>query len=113
MRFASKLTSEEREIIKEFRQKIEERFPGEILGVSVFGSKARGDATKESDIDIIVVISSGDWKKGDKIREIGYELDEGIDYRLSIQVVSKYHIGYLKRNNFQFAKNIEREGVIV
>jgi predicted nucleotidyltransferase len=113
MRFPLKLTSKEREIIDKFKQKIEEKFPGEILKVLIFGSKVRGDATRESDIDIIVVISSEDWRKGDKIREIGYELDEEIGYKLSIQVISKCHIDYLKRNNFQFINNVEREGVVI
>ncbi len=108
-----KLTSKERKIVEEFKRRIEDKFSGEILKVLVFGSKARGNATEESDIDVIVVTSSEDWRKGDKIREIGYELDEEIDYKLSIQVISKSHIDYLKRNNFQFIKNVEIEGVAI
>jgi predicted nucleotidyltransferase len=79
----------------------------------VFGSKARGDASKESDIDVLVVTSSDDWKKGDEIRDIGYGLDDEIDYKLSIQVIPESHFDYLRQNNFQFAKNIENEGITV
>jgi len=108
-----RLTEKERKIIEDFKKRIEEKFPGEIINVLVFGSKARGDATEESDIDIIVVTSSDDWRKGDKIREIGYKLDEEIGYTLSIQVISQAHINYLRNNNFQFIKNIEQEGIII
>ncbi len=108
-----KLTSKEKEIIKKFKQRILQKYSNEILKVIVFGSKVRGDATKESDIDIIVITSSKDWKKGDEIRNIGYELDEEIGYRLSIQVMSKSHIDYLKQHNFQFIKNVESEGIAV
>jgi len=108
-----RLTEKERKIIEKFKKRIEERFSGEIVNIVVFGSKARGDATEESDIDIIVVTSFDDWRKGDKIREIGYELDEEIGYTLSIQIISQSHIEYLRNNNFQFIKNIEQEGIII
>lgn len=113
MRLVSIFSPEERKIVRKFKQRIEDKFPGEILKILIFGSKARGDATENSDIDVIVVASSGDWKKGDKIREIGYELDEEIGYKLSIQVIPKYHIDYLKRNNFQFIRNVEEEGIAI
>ncbi|MCD6569744.1 MAG: nucleotidyltransferase domain-containing protein [Deltaproteobacteria bacterium] len=108
-----KLTTKEKEIIEKFKRRIEDRFPDEILKILVFGSKARGDATEKSDIDIIVVTSSDDWRKGDEIREIGYGLDEEINYKLSIQVIPESHISYLKHNNFQFIKNIEAEGITI
>ena len=108
-----KLSVKEKEILEEFRRKIKDKYPDDIQDVLVFGSKARGDANKESDIDIIVVILSEDWKKGDEIREIGYELDEEIGYKLSIQVIPKSHIDYLRQNNFQFIKNVERERVTI
>jgi predicted nucleotidyltransferase len=108
-----KLTGRERKIIEEFKRRAERQFPGEIVRVMVFGSKARGDATRASDIDILVITPSDDWALGDKIREIGYELDEEIDFALSIQVISKNHLAYLRDRNFQFVKNIEQEGVAI
>jgi predicted nucleotidyltransferase len=108
-----KLTKKERRIIKEFKRRAERQFPGEILSVMVFGSKARGDATGKSDIDILVVTPSEDWRLGDRIREIGYELDEEIGFTLSIQVISKNHFTYLRDKNFQFVKNIEQDGIAI
>lgn len=108
-----KLSIKEREIVERFRRIIEDKFPAEIIDVLVFGSKARGDSSKESDIDVLVISSSDNWEKGDEIREIGYGLDDEIDYKLSIQVISKSHFDYLRQNNFQFARNIENEGITV
>jgi predicted nucleotidyltransferase len=108
-----KLSIKEREIVERFRQIIECRFPAEIVDVLVFGSKARGDATNESDIDVLVTTLSNNWKTGDAIRDIGYGIDDEIDYKLSIQVISKAHFDYLRQNNFQFARNIENEGIAV
>ncbi|MDR4509314.1 MAG: nucleotidyltransferase domain-containing protein [Candidatus Brocadiaceae bacterium] len=108
-----KLSQKEREIIERFKQIISKKFPDEIVEVLVFGSKARGDATKESDIDVLVITSSNNWKRGDEIREIGYGLDDEIDYKLSIQVISQEHFDYLKQNNFQFIKSIKNESITV
>lgn len=107
------LTLKEKKVIEEFKQRVKDKFTDEIVKIIVFGSKARGNAEENSDIDILVITSSDDWQKGDEIREIGYELDEYIDYRLSIQVISKSHINYLKSNDFQFIKNIESEGIVI
>ena len=46
----------------------------------------RGDSDDDSDIDVLVIAKESDWKFADKVREIGYALDEEIDYRLSIHV---------------------------
>lgn len=108
-----KLSIKERKIVERFRQIIEDRFPAEIIDVLVFGSKVRGDATDKSDIDVLVITLSDNWETGDEIREIGYGIDDEIDYKLSIQVVSKEHFDYLRQNNFQFVKNIENEGITV
>jgi len=108
-----KLTLKEKQVIEEFKERVKKKFTDEIIKIVVFGSKARGDDEKNSDIDILVITSSDDWRIGDEIREIGYDLDEQIDYRLSIQVIPESHINYLKSNNFQFIKNIESDGIVI
>lgn len=108
-----KLTLDEKKIIEEFKKRLKEKFADEIIKIIVFGSKARGDAEKNSDIDVLVITSSHDWKNRSEIRKIGYDLDEKIDYRLSIQVIPQSHLIYLKNNNFQFIKNIESEGIVI
>ncbi|HUK57252.1 MAG TPA: nucleotidyltransferase domain-containing protein [Nitrospiria bacterium] len=50
-----KLTAKEKHVVEAFKKTIEEQYPGELVRLTLFGSKARGDASKESDIDIQVV----------------------------------------------------------
>lgn len=108
-----KLTVKEKRIVEAFKKRVEERYPGELVRVTLFGSKARGDAGKESDIDLLVVIRSEDWKLGDRIRELGYllELEHGLI--LSIQVMSEQHLKQLKAIHSQFLEEVEREGIVV
>ncbi len=78
-----------------------------------FGSKARGDATQESDIDLIVITHSEDKKLAKNIRHTGYDLEIEHGIILSIQVYSERHINYLRNIPTQFIQNIDREALVI
>jgi predicted nucleotidyltransferase len=44
---------------------LEESLADNLLEMKLFGSRARGDARKDSDVDVLVIISSGDWRTYD------------------------------------------------
>jgi predicted nucleotidyltransferase len=107
------MSEQENSILIEFKRRIEKRYPGEIARIMIYGSKARGDATEESDIDVLVVSRFDDWKKADAIRAIGYSLDIEIGSKLSIQVLPEKHLDHLRAEGFQFIENVDREGVLI
>ncbi len=107
------LTSKEKQVIEEFKKKIQEKYPEEQAHLTLFGSKARGEAARESDMDLLVVIRSEDWRLGDRIREIGYQLELNHGIVLFIQVMSRRHIEQLKAIGSQFLQEVEREGIMV
>ena len=47
---------------------------GEPLELILFGSQARGDATEESDVDILVLVSKLEEKTLDLILEVAWEI---------------------------------------
>ncbi|MBI3609672.1 MAG: nucleotidyltransferase domain-containing protein [Nitrospirae bacterium] len=108
-----KLTVKEKQVVVAFKKSIEQQYPKELVCLILFGSKARGDAGKESDIDILVVIRSENWKLGDLIREIGYSLELEHGLVLSIQVISQQHLEQLKAIRSQFLEAVEEEGIVV
>lgn len=60
-----------------FRDELLTRFPGQIRRLILFGSQVRGDATADSDVDVMVVVSWQDaaLRRGDReIGEIAYDL---------------------------------------
>ncbi len=79
----------------------------------VFGSKARGDTTQESDIDLIVITHSEDEKLAKNIRYTGYDLEIEHAIILSIQVYSERQINYLRNIPTQSMQNIDREALVI
>ncbi len=105
------LTLEEKKILGIFKQNLKKKHASEILEVLVFGSKARGDAHKDSDIDILIVTASDDRKLAREIRCAGYDLEIQHDLIFSIQIFSKKYLNYLKGIQTQFIKNVENEAI--
>ena len=103
----------EQPILQEFKRRVEQRFPGELVRVVLFGSKARGDASVESDIDVLTVVRSEDWKLGDEVRDIGYELEIAHGVVLSIQVMGQRQYQELKARGSTFLEQVEQEGLPV
>jgi predicted nucleotidyltransferase len=103
----------EQPIIEEFKRRIEQRFPRELVRLVLFGSKARGEATPESDVDLLAVIQSDNWRLGDEIRSVGYALELEHGVVLSIQVISRNHYERLRASGTQFFHVLEQEGVVV
>jgi len=80
-----KLLPEERNWLEAFIHGIRRSFPGRIERVMIFGSKARGEAGPQSDLDVLVILR-GDGHLKSRVRLLGYELALGTDVVPSILV---------------------------
>lgn len=57
-------------LITEFRQALEKIYGDKLINLVLYGSQARGDATEDSDIDIMVILKSP-VSPGDEIFRMG------------------------------------------
>lgn len=108
-----KLLPEEREWLEAFSDRIRRSFPGRVRRVVVFGSKARGESTPDSDLDVLVVVGEADWASKSRIRFLGYELALGKDVVPSILVYSADEFRQRKESRSIFLESIEQTGVAV
>ncbi|MBI1952538.1 MAG: nucleotidyltransferase domain-containing protein [Candidatus Omnitrophica bacterium] len=108
-----RLTEQEQRAVERFATTLRERWGNEVLEIHLFGSKARGDAGPESDVDLLIVTERNDWKLKDEIGRVATRilLSEGI--YLSIKVLGKTLYQRLVTLEAPFIKNVLREGVVV
>jgi len=50
------LTAVEKAALDEYHTRLVPQFPKQVLRLVLFGSKARGDAKSDSDIDVLVIV---------------------------------------------------------
>jgi predicted nucleotidyltransferase len=79
----------------------------------LFGSKAWGTATADSDLDLLVVIQHGDWRLKDAVAETGYLLAVGTDVVPSIIVLTLEEWSRLQKRAAPFWQGVTRDGVTV
>ncbi len=105
------LSKIENEALKEFKEKLSNKLGGEILFVWLFGSKARGDFQKESDIDILVVLKNPTEEQINYIYGAAMKAGSGHRIYLSVKIFSEKEFNYYKSIPTRFIANVLGEGV--
>ena len=69
-----RIPPEAREHLAAFKRELEEALPGRVARVTLFGSRARGDAEEDSDYDVAVFVrdQAEDWRLTSFVSEIAY-----------------------------------------
>jgi predicted nucleotidyltransferase len=107
------LTPQEQAAVHNFVQAVQVNYPDQVEQVVLFGSKARGDATPESDIDVLVVLRDNDWRLRDAMRTLGARVSLEHDVLLSIRAVSADKWTELARYQFPLYRAIQAEGIVL
>lgn len=107
------LTPVEQQWLDEYRKILDEKFPGLVEEMLIFGSKARGTATEDSDLDILLVIREGDWWKKRDIAAPGYDLAICTDAVPSIMIHTREEWDDRRKTRAPFWQTVTRDGVEV
>ncbi|MCG2722048.1 MAG: nucleotidyltransferase domain-containing protein [Thermodesulfovibrionales bacterium] len=106
-----KLSENERAAILRFKEVLTEKY--NILDFCIFGSKARGDASPESDIDIMIEIEDYRPEIESKIRDIAFEINLDHDCLITTTIFSKKELEEGPLSESPLYKTIEMEGMRV
>jgi len=103
------MSQEDLKIFKEFTGRVQERFSD--ARVWAFGSRARGEATWESDFDILIVLSRVDQKIDRWIRDIAWEVGFNNDRVITTILLDKVQFEQGPMSESTIVENILREGI--
>jgi len=104
------LTEKEKQAVKELIDELKKLYGDNLSCVILYGSKTRGDATEDSDIDIMIVLK--DVKDNSKELEKVIKLTTEIDFRYEtlISVTLQSEEEYLKKRS-PLLLNVRKEGI--
>lgn len=92
-------------------KELRDKFGENICFIRLFGSKVRGDFTKDSDIDMLLVFQLKSIEVRNKIYDILFEVDPDYELKISPQIMSLYE--YQKNEELQspFIEKVKKEGI--
>ncbi len=100
------------DILEEFKQQVKNIYRDELSQLILFGSQARGEAKSDSDIDILIVLKTGNNPQDKYQQVIKVISDLCLESELLISCV------YVNQSEFEREKsplllNIHQEGIIL
>ncbi|MFH0974581.1 MAG: nucleotidyltransferase domain-containing protein [Spirochaetota bacterium] len=93
-------------IIKQLKENVERKY--HIVDMKLFGSSARGDSSKSSDIDILIKLPIVNRSIEEDIFDIAYELELEHDCIIDVIVVPE-----TVNINIPLYHNVEKEGIAI
>ena len=113
MRTITDLSHDEQHALSDLRQEIARRLPELRVRMTVFGSRARGDAEADSDMDVLLEVETDRVALSDKqrLREIASEISLASGIIVSLLVVDQHIMK--ERGDFSLFDNIRDEGIAV
>ncbi|MCY4482578.1 MAG: nucleotidyltransferase domain-containing protein [Spirochaetaceae bacterium] len=107
------LSPDEQIWLDEYRRGLRERHAGVILRMVIYGSKARGDAHPDSDLDVLIIVRNDAGGLKRMLRDIGYDLAATSWAVPSILAYTQDEWRHRKEKRFSFQRAVERDAVAV
>lgn len=103
------LTETDRQIAREFQHRLMAVVP--VLDLRVFGSRARGDAAPDSDLDIFIEVETLPPQLRQCISEIAWEVGFEMDRLISTLVTTREELEHGAMGANPLILEVERAGV--
>jgi len=97
------------ELAREYARRLRERLGDNLVAVTLYGSRARGDAREGSDFDLIVQVR----ERTEAVRELGLEVDVEMMNEFEELFVGMIYDenGWARESRMPLGWNVSREGI--
>ena len=107
----STLSHQESAALREFAARIRAALGANLRDLRLFGSKARGDARPDSDLDVLVVVAGDRVDAEDRAIDIAFDVNVARDLYISPRVVTAESLADPVWRTTLFVQTVAREGV--
>jgi predicted nucleotidyltransferase len=101
----------EEKILIELKNNLKEFLGDNMIGLTLYGSRARGDYDDESDIDVAIIVRGLTRELKNQILDMVADIEIKYFMPLSTLVISEDDFELLKKRERRIALDIEREGI--
>ncbi len=99
--------------LNEFINRIKTKHGAKIDRIILFGSYARGDYQKESDIDVLVIWKGDEVEGWNSLEREAVEVLFKYGSFISLKIISPNEYSAMMEMDFPFIRNVSAEGVVV
>jgi predicted nucleotidyltransferase len=97
--------------LAEFARRVRSALGPRLVELRLFGSKARGDATSDSDLDVAVMTDGPSPGCEDEVVDIAFDVDLAYDVYISPRVLPASVLSHPVWSLTGFVRAVEREGI--
>lgn len=111
MRQELSLPARQQQALEDFVQRLNIHCGSLVRQVILFDSQARGDASPDSDIDVLVALTDDDPDLRSQVRRLAARISLEYDLLLSVRAVGRSQWDELARHRFPIYRAIQAEGI--
>ena len=106
---------QDRFLIEEFKRRLPADIVSHIKQMIMYGSRARGDAELDSDLDLVALVDENTPALEQRLDEIAYNLMWDHDFKpiISLKVFSEARFRGAAAKGYSYYRAIEREGITI
>lgn len=113
---AAQLTESERRVVERFVSRMDSELGGDLRGLWLYGSRARGTAHPESDVDLLVIADGGRDRYGRIAGDLGEEaaIAEGESpFNYSVHVHDPQWLQKRREIESFFIQEVDRDKIVL
>ena len=106
---------QDRLLIEEFKRRLPKEIASHIRQMIMYGSRARGDAGMDSDLDLVALVDENSPGLEQMLDDIAYNLMWDHDFKpiISLKVFSEERFRGAAARGYSYYRTIEREGITI
>ncbi len=103
----------DKQLVEELRQRLPSAVREHVRQFILYGSRARGDATVDSDLDLVALVDEMTPELEASLDEVAYQVMWDHDFRpiISLKVFGEERFRSAASRGFSYYRNVLREGV--